>query len=96
MSQSRPRLPIPALAHGAAAALVLVACTPDAQPADTDACGANDYAALVGANIAAVTLPADRNIRVLGPDSMATMDYNPKRLNIETDADGTILQLRCG
>jgi hypothetical protein len=37
----------------------------------------------------------ERPIRVLKPDSMATMDYRPDRLNIDVDAHGTIKGFRC-
>jgi hypothetical protein len=37
----------------------------------------------------------DHAIRVLKPDSMATMDYRPDRLNIDVDADGIIKGFRC-
>lgn len=75
--------------------LLLAACREEAGAPD-DACGADAYAGLIGSNIAAVTLPADLNHRVLGPNDAATMDFVPDRLNIETDADGVIIGLRCG
>ena len=62
----------------------------------TDPCGAQDYTALLGAPLAAVTLPADLNDRVLRPGDMATTDYDPSRLNIELDDAGTIIGLSCG
>lgn len=34
--------------------------------------------------------------RVIGPNDLVTMDHDPSRLNIETDANGIIRQLRCG
>ncbi|MCA8900758.1 MAG: hypothetical protein KDA53_05855 [Hyphomonas sp.] len=34
--------------------------------------------------------------RVLGPDSQATMDYVPERLNVLTNFDGVIIGLKCG
>ena len=41
--------------------------------------------------------PLDRPYRILGPDSMATMDYNPDRINIMTDGGGnTVLSVSCG
>ena len=61
-----------------------------------DPCGAQGYTALLGDNIAAVTLPADLNDRVVGPDTVVTTDFNPSRLNIETTADGLIIGLSCG
>lgn len=35
-------------------------------------------------------------IRTLDPQSVVTMDYRSDRLNVDTDADGRILRLRCG
>lgn len=37
-----------------------------------------------------------RAYRILGPDSMATMDYLPNRLNIHTDDNGIIVEQVCG
>ena len=62
----------------------------------TDPCGAQGYTSLLGANLAAVTLPADLNDRVLRPGDLATADYDPSRLNIELDDSGTIIGLSCG
>ena len=63
---------------------------------DEDLCGAGDYQSLVGSSIAAVTLPSDLNHRVIGPNDAVTMDYNPERLNIYTDEDGVITEVKCG
>ena len=41
------------------------------------------------------TVGHDR-IRKLDPQSVVTMDYRSDRLNVDTDADGRILRLRCG
>ena len=65
-------------------------------PAADDTCGANDYASLIGTPLAAVTLPADLNDRVIEPDSAVTMDFVPERLNIYLDDAGIITQLTCG
>ena len=54
------------------------------------------YSGLVGTNVAAVTLPADKVVRVLKEGQPATMDFLEDRLNIETDDDGIILRLYCG
>ncbi|APZ53869.1 I78 family peptidase inhibitor [Salipiger abyssi] len=59
-------------------------------------CNPSDYAALVGQNIAAVTLPAGEEIRVLREGQPATTDFNPARLNIETDEAGMVLRVFCG
>ncbi|MEO1014985.1 MAG: I78 family peptidase inhibitor [Pseudomonadota bacterium] len=63
---------------------------------DPDACGASRYESLIGTNIAAVTLPEGRKVRVLKPGAIATMDYSPNRLNIHVDEDGVITRVRCG
>ncbi len=75
----------------------------DAPPAETaaslddpDACGASDYQALIGSNIAAADLPTDMNVRILRPGAIATMDYRPDRLNVLLDEDGVITRVRCG
>ncbi|MEZ5953315.1 MAG: I78 family peptidase inhibitor [Hyphomonas sp.] len=34
--------------------------------------------------------------RILSPDSQATMDYAPDRLNVLTNDDGIIIGLKCG
>lgn len=36
------------------------------------------------------------SIRVLDPKSVVTMDFQSDRLNVDTDAGGRILRLRCG
>ena len=43
-----------------------------------------------------LTILGERAYRVLKPDSMATMDYSPDRLNIHTTEDGVILGQDCG
>ena len=73
-----------------------VAPPPGALVTDTT-CGAEDYAeGLFGANIAAVTLPAELNHRVIYPDQVVTQDHRPERLNIHVAEDGTVLRLTCG
>lgn len=70
--------------------------TGDATVDPTDPCGAQNFTALLGSPLAAVTLPADLNDRVLRPGDLATTDYDPSRLNIELDDGGTIIGLSCG
>jgi len=60
-----------------------------------DTCGASQYAALVGQNFAAVTLPADSGIRIIQPDTMVTEDFRPDRINILVGADGIITSVEC-
>lgn len=56
------------------------------------------YVEWTGQNIKDIDLSilGDRPHRVLKPDSMATMDYSPDRLNIHTTQDGIILSQDCG
>ena len=67
---------------------------PDAPVAD--ACGASGYQSLLGASLAAVTLPEDVNVRVIRPGDAVTMDHREDRMNIELDDDGTITRVYCG
>lgn len=60
-----------------------------------DTCGAGQYRALIGTNIAAASFPADANIRVIPPNSPVTMDFNAERLNVLLDANGVITSLEC-
>lgn len=97
-----------ALAVLALAALAACTTAPDTASPDTsetvvmppeqaDACKAKSYQTLVGkpATDPAVP-PADRLVRHIRPDSIVTMDYVFKRLNIEIDTRGVITGVRCG
>jgi len=60
-------------------------------------CGAADYAALVGQNVAAFTALAHQGpARIIRPGQPVTMDYNPERLNVLLDGDDRIVGLSCG
>lgn len=37
-----------------------------------------------------------QTVRVLRPGQMVTMEFNGKRLNLDVDASGRILRVRCG
>jgi hypothetical protein len=37
-----------------------------------------------------------RPVRILEPNSMATMDYIPERINIHTDSNGVVIKVICG
>lgn len=60
-----------------------------------DTCGAAQYRAMIGSNIAAVTFPADSGIRIIQPDTPVTMDFRADRLNVLVDANGVITALEC-
>ncbi|GGL62883.1 I78 family peptidase inhibitor [Wenxinia marina] len=68
----------------------------DVPPEPSDACGASGYQWLVGQSLAAVTLPADLNARVLEPDDVVTMEYVATRLNIYLGQDGLVDRVTCG
>ncbi|SPH24660.1 hypothetical protein DEA8626_03711 [Defluviimonas aquaemixtae] len=86
----------------AVATLGLGACVATVEPepgpgSGADACGAADLQFMVGQSediLAAMTFPAP--MRVIHPGQAVTMDYNPKRLNIEIDGVGRIARVRCG
>ena len=85
----------PAGAPTAPAAETPAAAQTAAEATAQDICGASQYGSLIGANLAAVTLPADANIRVIQPDTPVTDDFRPDRLNIIVDANGVITSLEC-
>lgn len=81
-----------------AGALLLAGCQMEDGPVSErpDACGAADYAPLVGTNAAGVKLPPGKDVRLIGPDSMVTLDYRAERLNLRLNAAGTIVSADCG
>ncbi|HEY8964271.1 MAG TPA: I78 family peptidase inhibitor [Alphaproteobacteria bacterium] len=63
--------------------------------ADANACGTHDD--LVGKNVSEVDQSTlSQPVRVYKAGDPVTMDYNANRTNIETDADGKILAVKCG
>lgn len=78
------------------AACVEVTPAPVQRP-DLSTCTSNAAHNLVGTPISLVnTSQLAGTVRILPPDSIATMDYNPARLNIDTDASGIITRVSCG
>ena len=79
-------------------ALAAASCatTTNDDHAASDQCGAAGYQSLIGSNIAAITLPADLNHRIIGPNTAVTRDYILTRLNIYTDANGVVTRVNCG
>lgn len=62
-----------------------------------DTCAAAGIQNLVGQDVsalAAVLLPEP--VRVIGPDDMVTMDFNPARTNIRLDENDRIVEITCG
>lgn len=58
-----------------------------------DTCGASAFAGLVGAQLAAATMPP--GARVVTPDAMITQDFRADRVNIVVDAQGVITSVEC-
>lgn len=85
----------------------LAACSPPPQPAEPppetaeeatlqDVCGASAFDYLLGSpadGIDRTTLP--EGARIITPETMVTEDFRPERLNIITDMEGNVSQLRC-
>lgn len=69
--------------------------TTAAEATAQDTCGAAQYRALVGSQLAAVTLPTESGIRIIQPDSVVTQDFRADRLNVIVGADGVITGLEC-
>jgi hypothetical protein len=68
---------------------------PAAEPG-ADACGAAQYAALVGKPITEPGVPAEGpNVRYIRPNTQVTMDFRADRLNIDIDAADVITGFRC-
>lgn len=92
------------LIAGLAMAGILAGCveiTPVPPPAparpDLSTCTSNATHDLVGTPVSLVnTSQLAATVRILPPNGVATMDYNPARLNIETDAKGIITRVSCG
>lgn len=62
-----------------------------------DTCGMSAVRGFLGR--AASEIPAERlpeQVRILAPTDQATMDYVPRRLNVLTDEDGTVIGFKCG
>jgi len=104
-----PRTTSTLLLSLAALAVVLAACSAarDTRSADADAnaaagCDASKVDYLIGENVSgyierkAMKESGAEDVRVLKPDSVVTMDFNARRLNIHTDPGKVIIKLACG
>lgn len=87
------------------AAVVLAGCTTmdrEPTPAQPQAgCNAAAVQDLVGKSLNTAQIDAKRRagaamVRSYQTGAALTMDYRADRLNIETDANGTIVKLSCG
>ena len=80
----------------ALAVLAVLALTGCAAGEAKDTCGAEGYQSLVGSPLAAVTLPASLNSRIIRPGDLVTQDYAEDRINFELDEEGRITRISCG
>lgn len=103
-----PRTKVAAALAGLAA-FAVAGCAASEPPAGpppvsdgSDQCGARalqDYLGMVAAGPVESRIREaadDGRVRFIGPDDAVTMDYRPDRLNVETDAAGRIVRIRCG
>jgi len=93
------------------ASIALAGCTPtvsdrgqavpEANAVPPAACSQSRAEAYIGKDAVAVADQARAaagaaSVRVIGPDQAVTQDYSNDRLNLETDAAGTVVRVRCG
>lgn len=69
---------------------LLIACVGP----NEDSCGAAQWSDLIGQPERAI-IGITPDLRVIHPGQAVTLDYNPKRLNAEIDAQGMIVKLVC-
>jgi len=74
---------------------------PEANAVPPAACNQSRAEAYIGKVAAAIADQARAaagagSVRVIGPDQAVTQDYRNDRLNIETDAAGSVVRVRCG
>lgn len=70
-------------------------CVPTS-PAAALTCDADGSRGLVGQNITVLhTMRFGVTVRIIGPGTMVTADFNPDRLNIIHDQNGLITDIGC-
>ncbi len=83
------------------AVVLLSACVPKADAEDATArgetCGADQLQEFVDGPVTAYDFDAlEQPVRIIGPNSMVTMDHRPDRVNVETDENDVITRIYCG
>lgn len=82
------------------ALLALTACEepePDVTVGpDADACGASGYQSVIETPLAALSLPADLNDRIIRPGDAVMQDFRPDRINFELNEDDVVIRVTCG
>ena len=67
------------------------------QPPITGSCGMEELQHYVGQPRTSVPLSAmPENFRVVGPDTVVTMDYRPDRLTVRIDENDMVIGMACG
>lgn len=62
-----------------------------------DSCQAADHAALVGQPLSAFNQDdLDQPVRIIPPGGIVTMEYSPRRLNVDLDGSNNIVRFWCG
>lgn len=69
---------------------------PPADRAGTVTCAPLQWQSLLGTRADAATLPQDLTHRIFQRGDMVTADYDEDRLNIVTNAAGTVVEVSCG
>ncbi|WP_164876017.1 I78 family peptidase inhibitor [Falsirhodobacter deserti] len=60
-------------------------------------CEAGPYQTWIGKDSASLSgMQTPYTLRIIRPNQPVTLDFNPSRLNVETDAKGVITAVRCG
>lgn len=80
------------------ACLGLAACleAPADKPEPGD-CGSGEMGHLMGIQRAQLeTIAFTQPHRILGPNDVMTMDFNPERVNFTLDESGTVVRIWCG
>lgn len=78
--------------------LLMAGCTaqaPGQRAAAPEACGAADYAGLIGQDAAAALALPDPK-RIYRTDEAITDDFVPNRINVKLDDTDTIFEIACG
>lgn len=70
---------------------------PRAEEAGPDSCGVADHETLVGQPLSAFDQSGlDQPVRIIPPGGIVTMEYNPRRLNVDLDGASNIVRFWCG
>ena len=80
--------------------LLLAACqTTPTPPSDASECEATAQylqTSMLGVPVSQIDATGPAGRRVIGPDTVVTMDHLPARLNLKTDARGRLTRAYCG